>query len=143
MSPCPALRTSAERCSQTVLLLALTLGVDASALDAGAAVDSTADLPGRFQIGDQASRRAIIDAASLAWRMARNEHAPWAPPPIGSAAVSNCNDHGSGSLREAIENAVSGDTIDLTSMGCSEITLTTGALVVLQDRLTLQVRPMA
>lgn len=43
-------------------------------------------------------------------------------------AVSNCNDSGAGSLREAYFNALDGDTIDLSNLGCSTITLTTGAL---------------
>lgn len=44
--------------------------------------------------------------------------------------VENCNDSGPGSLRDAIANA-SGDTvIDLDSLACSTITLTTGALVI-------------
>jgi hypothetical protein len=59
--------------------------------------------------------------------------------PAGAIPVSNCNDDGAGSLRDAIDNiAVSGDTIDLTNTGCSTITLTTGSLFIGQDDLTLQ-----
>ena len=59
--------------------------------------------------------------------------------PAGAIPVSNCDDDGAGSLRDAINNiAVSGDTIDLTNTGCSTITLTTAALFMGQDDLTLQ-----
>jgi hypothetical protein len=51
-------------------------------------------------------------------------------PPVvrGSIPVTNCNDSGPGSLREAYFNAIDGDMIDLTNVACSTITLTTGAL---------------
>lgn len=54
------------------------------------------------------------------------------PPtrPRGDAiVVTNCDDDGPGSLREAYANAVDGDQIDLGQLACSTITLTTGALV--------------
>ena len=53
-------------------------------------------------------------------------------------AVSNCNDSGAGSLRDAIGAAATGDTIDLSSLTCSTITLTSGAIGVGQDDLTIQ-----
>jgi hypothetical protein len=52
-------------------------------------------------------------------------------------SVINCNDFGPGSLREAIANAASGDTIDLTNLPCSEITLFTGEVDVIVDDLAL------
>jgi hypothetical protein len=54
-------------------------------------------------------------------------------------AVTNCDDHGPGSLRDAIADAstVSGDTIDMTQLSCSPISLTDGALGILQNDLTL------
>lgn len=52
--------------------------------------------------------------------------------------VSNCNDHGSGSLRDSIASAATGDTITIPSnLGCSKISLTTGALAVTQDSLSI------
>jgi hypothetical protein len=64
-------------------------------------------------------------------------HAP-ADVPITSIPVSNCNDSGAGSLRDAVNSAVSGDTIDMTALDCSTITLTSGAIVVPVDSLTIQ-----
>lgn len=117
------------------LLLALSAGVEAGASDPERMSASATGIAGLA--GQQESREAIIDAASREWRVARRQHAA-TPAPAGSVTVSNCNDDGAGSLREAIANAASGDTIDLTSMSCSDITLTTGALVVLQNNLSLQ-----
>jgi hypothetical protein len=44
--------------------------------------------------------------------------------------IANCADSGSGSLRDTVGRAQSGDTIDLRHLSCSLITLTTGALQV-------------
>jgi hypothetical protein len=52
-------------------------------------------------------------------------------------SVANCDDSGPGSLRDAFTNAVSGDVIDLTSLGCSSITLSSGALTTSVDDLTI------
>ncbi|MGH8173025.1 MAG: hypothetical protein ACREPX_07740, partial [Rhodanobacteraceae bacterium] len=46
--------------------------------------------------------------------------------PSGATPVTTCDDGGPGSLREVYFNAVDGDTIDLTQLACSTITLTTG-----------------
>src|SRR6185312_8402776 len=46
--------------------------------------------------------------------------------------VSNCDDDGPGSLRDAIDGADSGDTIDLTPLACSTITLSSGGIMVPQ-----------
>ena len=54
-----------------------------------------------------------------------------------SVGVGNCNDAGPGSLRDTIQSASPGQVIDLTQLGCSTITLTTGALAVAQSGLTL------
>ena len=52
--------------------------------------------------------------------------------------VINCNEAGSGSLREAVVVAASGDTIDLSTLACGTITLTSGAIVVTQSDLRIQ-----
>lgn len=62
-------------------------------------------------------------------------------PPVGhvpsTLAVANCADDGPGSLRDTIRNAVDGSTIDLRQLNCSAITLTTGAIEIPVDSLTL------
>lgn len=50
-------------------------------------------------------------------------------PSAPDAVVTNCDDSGPGSLRDAVDNAPSGDTIDLTQLTCSRITLTTGSIL--------------
>jgi len=52
-------------------------------------------------------------------------------------SVTNCNDSGSGSLRDTIAHAQSGDTVSLTALTCSTISLITGQLNVSQKDLSL------
>jgi hypothetical protein len=52
--------------------------------------------------------------------------------------VANCDDDGPGSLRAAVTGAASGDTIDLTALTCSTITLATGAIAIMIDSLALE-----
>jgi hypothetical protein len=53
--------------------------------------------------------------------------------------VTSCNDDGnSGTLRSVIAAAADGDTIDMTPLHCSYISLHTGAIVVPQNNLTIQ-----
>jgi hypothetical protein len=72
--------------------------------------------------------------------LARMQALPHVPPaaPASSIPVTNCDDSGPGSYRDAVTNAVSGDTIDLTSTPCSVITLTTGDVITAANDLTLQ-----
>jgi hypothetical protein len=51
--------------------------------------------------------------------------------------VTNCADSGAGSLRASIAAAASGETIDLSSLACSTITLTSGAIAIAQNGLTI------
>jgi hypothetical protein len=57
--------------------------------------------------------------------------------PAGGPTVSTCDDSGPGSLRDALDQAVSGDVIDLTALACSTITLTSGALAISADDVTI------
>ena len=54
--------------------------------------------------------------------------------------VGNCNESGPGSIRAVIDavTTLSGDTVDLSQLGCSVISLTTGELTVLQNTLTIK-----
>lgn len=57
--------------------------------------------------------------------------------PAATRVVTNCNDGGAGSLRSTVAQAISGDTVDLSALTCSTITLTTGAVAVNVDTLTI------
>ncbi len=104
-----------------------------------------------------ATAQAAQSAVPMSTSSAPIERAPWtaanrqslvsfmqgkqrALPPLSPNAVvvNNCNDSGPGSYRQAVNDAVSGDTIDLTNTGCSTITLTTGDIITAVDDLTLQ-----
>jgi len=78
---------------------------------------------------------AAIWAASLSAPAFSNvDPTPRAP---ASIVVTNCDDSGPGSLRDSVEAAASGDTIDMTQLTCSRISTTTGAIIVTQDQLAL------
>ena len=62
--------------------------------------------------------------------------------PAGNAhasniSVTNCNDSGAGSLRNAVASAASGDTIDMAALTCRLINLTGGAINIAQHDLSL------
>lgn len=79
----------------------------------------------------------LLDVKRLEPHLRRANRQPPAVP-AASIPVTNCNDSGAGSLRDAISGAASGDTIDMTGLSCSTITLTTGMISIGQDDLTLQ-----
>ncbi|MET0231161.1 MAG: choice-of-anchor Q domain-containing protein [Rhodanobacteraceae bacterium] len=60
-----------------------------------------------------------------------------ASSPPHTLVVGNCDDSGAGSLRDAVDHAVDDDTIDLTQLSCSTISLSTGAIFVGVEGLTL------
>lgn len=53
-------------------------------------------------------------------------------------AVTNCNDSGTGSLRQRAASALSGDTIDLRGLSCHLITLTSGPITLPQQDLRVR-----
>src|SRR6476660_1935072 len=54
-----------------------------------------------------------------------------APVLASTITVTNCADSGTGSLRDAVAAAISGDTIDFdANLACSTITLTSGAITI-------------
>jgi hypothetical protein len=62
-------------------------------------------------------------------------------PPSPNAivrTVTNCDDDGAGSLRDVLRASASGDTVDLTQLSCSVISLTTGAVVAAVDTITIE-----
>lgn len=77
----------------------------------------------------QVSPRAWHEDALLAY--------PPSNAPATTREVTNCNDDGPGSLREAVTSSASGDTVDLSALTCSTITLRTGAIAAHVFDLTL------
>lgn len=69
------------------------------------------------------------------WPTPLQQTTPRSPQDI---VVTNCFDNGAGSLREAITTAVTGDTIDLTQLQCSTITVSTGAIIFGQNQLAIR-----
>jgi hypothetical protein len=121
------------RLSPLAVCLTLAYGLAESA----AALAQSAPARGSAPVGSSAT--GLGQPQSLwAWRFAasdgvrRHTNLYDAPPhqPAATIEVTNCNDHGSGSLRNAINNANSGDTVDLTHLSCSNISLTTGELAI-------------
>lgn len=114
--------------------LALALSLGAGGIATAQAQDNmTRPMPA---VGAQAQAQA-----ALAARTARRAHIASLqqaqPMATQTWYVSNCNDSGGGSLRYMVNQAASGDIIDLSTMSCNLITLSSGALLVPQDNLTL------
>lgn len=59
--------------------------------------------------------------------------------PAATVPVTSCADDGSaGTLRAVVGSAVDGDTVDLSALTCSQITLTSGEIDVAAPNLTIQ-----
>jgi predicted outer membrane repeat protein len=131
----PALHVPALREAPLFAALALALGIAAPAAPALAAAPATARTPQERLVQTLHRQRA-----DLKRQLAARAHpvAPGRRGPAGAPAVTNCEDSGAGSLRAALDAAVSGDVIDLTGLQCSTITLTSGALTVAADDVTLK-----
>ena len=72
---------------------------------------------------------AVPSASAAVAKRGQAHHAP--------LEVVNCDDSGAGSLRDAVAAAASGGAIDLRALNCSTITLTSGAIAIAQDDLTI------
>ena len=111
-------------------LAPLALALAAPLAQAGAAFDATVALPSRWTPGDRGGVAAIFQNL----RAHRPLKAPHTPATI---AVNRCADSGTGTLRAAIAAAGEGDTIDLSALQCSVVTLTQGAIPVPLNDLTV------
>src|SRR5690349_3295338 len=76
-------------------------------------------------------------AASSAAAITHLDPTPPAHAVVPAVPVLNCDDDGPGSLRQTIADAAPGETIDLTALTCSMVSLTTGYIGIAQDDLTL------
>ena len=77
----------------------------------------------------------VTSASSDAIALPMHGRVPFSPNSV--IAVTNCEDSGPGSLREASDNVVNGGAIDLTQLGCSEITLSSGKIAIAVNDVTL------
>ncbi len=134
-------RSLRARLKPLVVCLALALGVGSEPGVAPASAQaSNAAAPWQPRNWGIPHERRIAHGDPLALRAATLlANKPPARPDGGvSVAVTNCNDEGAGSLRDAVQNiAVSGDTVDMRGLTCSTITLTSGAITAAEDDLTI------
>ncbi|MGH8171874.1 MAG: choice-of-anchor Q domain-containing protein [Rhodanobacteraceae bacterium] len=120
------------------LAAALAIAFGGSSLCAHAV---TTAKPGELQDPDHVILREDGTPLRTSLRAWHQDAVLNAQPPTASATVrpvTNCDDDGPGSLRDVILGAASGDTIDLTALTCSEISLETGAIPIFNDSLTLE-----
>ena len=78
-----------------------------------------------------------LATALRAWHLDALAHASPPAPHATVRPVTNCNDDGEGSLRAVVASSASGDTIDLSALTCSAITLETGGIAVRLDSATI------
>lgn len=119
------------------MALALTVGAGLAKADDvidGIRPEALAYLAGRAVPADMSWEHKVQLEA-----LARHYGLPSPLPADGRATipVTNCNDAGPGSLRNAIASAANNDTIDASGLTCSTISLTTGSLVVNQNNLMI------
>lgn len=89
-----------------------------------------------------ADNRSLLDAARAPQPSGANRTPRRARPatpvrPAALVAVTNCDDDGPGSLREAALNAADGDVLDLHLLTCSTISLSSGSITTGASDLTL------
>lgn len=116
------------RRNQLASALALALSLSATASMAGNRgpqhpLAPTAQTTTEVRLNPEAVFRQIQD-----WRASHQLLLPEGPTQNSTTGgttrtVTNCNDDGTGSLREAIGDSASGDTVDMAGLSCSTITL--------------------
>ena len=114
--------------------LALALGLGGGCATTAAANPGSMDQTEYTSAAEQQAQQA--QAARQAQRTADAARAG-TQAMAATIYVANCNDSGPGSLRDTVANAASGDIIDMSTMACNQINLSSGALIVNQDDLTL------
>lgn len=104
---------------------------------------ASATPPGdRFGVAMPAARvpgdRSGVAALMRALHAVGVKPKPPAPVPATTTPVTSCaDDNGSGTLRALIAGAGEGDTLDLSALTCSVVTLTQGAIPVMLDDLNV------
>lgn len=121
-----------RRAARTPLALAILLACESAAAPINAAHAESLTTQAAFDRAWSDPRLQDVDSLSVA------EVADIAidfgmqafmPPSLASTrVVSNCNNSGPGSLRDVVASSVSGDIVDLRSLPCSTITLSSGQI---------------
>lgn len=89
-------------------------------------------------VGERAEQMTPLRAKRETWRRGAAKNAPAVSRPAATLVVTNCADDGSaGTLRSVLDVVISGDTVDLSALTCSTITLAGGALETQADDLRL------
>lgn len=118
-----------SRLRPLALGIAACLGATALSLHAEPRIDAL-----RARVADG---RLVLPAGLL--KLMDESRAPSVPAPAATTrVVTTCDDAGAGSLRDTIAGADSDDTIDLSQLACSRITLTSGAIYIGQSNLAIQ-----
>jgi hypothetical protein len=125
--------------AERLLPLAVAFALAAASGDLGAV---TALVPGNVPLppsgGFTREDGTPLRVALGAWHADAAANAVAPSPNATIRAVANCDDDGPGSLRQTLRETASGDTIDLTQLSCSRISLTTGAIAAGVDTLTIE-----
>ncbi len=127
---------AASRALARLRPLAAALALAAASSELGAV---TRVRPGEMPGTDSAVREdgTRLRTALRAWHLDALNN-PGSPAPNATTrSVTNCDDDGDGSLRAVIAASASGDTVDLSALRCSRISLDTGAVAVRLDSVTL------
>ena len=135
-------RDPRARVKPLVACLAIALGVAGGFGGSSTAVASDPATPWQsfpYTTNPRGARHALHgDLLAPAGAKGVANESPRRPDGAANIPVTNCNDDGPGSLRDAVQNiAISGDTVDMTGLQCSTITLTSGAIIVGSDDLTI------
>lgn len=117
------------------LSAALSFGLCMAPMAESHAAQLDVAMPATWKAGDGSGVAALMQSLQ---KVAAARKPSVVAAPLASAQVTSCaDDGGPGTLREVIAAAGDGDTLDLSQLPCSVITLTQGAIPVMLDSLTL------
>ena len=122
-------RQAHSRLRPLALGIAACLGATALSVHAESRMDALRERVADGRLVLPARLLELMDEAQM----------PSTPAPAATTRfVTNCDDAGAGSLRDTIDGADTDDTIDLTQLTCSRITLTSGAIYIGDTNLAIQ-----
>jgi hypothetical protein len=125
--------SSPFRTLQRLQPIAAALALTGLAASPHAQTVAPADLPSPLVREDGTPLRVDLRG----WHRRALSASPRATAPATTRVVTSCSDDGPGSLRQVALNSAPGDTIDLTALSCSVITLQTGAISLRLDSINI------